>query len=160
MPLDVEKEVAALQQMPTRQLCQRYAELFGEQTRSRHRTYLIRKIAWKIQAVAEGGLSERARRRAAELAQGTELRVMPPKANDVAQTPMVLTHMVVTTDSRLPAIGTEMVRQYKGRTIRAIVLSDGFEFEGERYASLSAVAKKITGTHVNGFRFFGLEGKP
>jgi hypothetical protein len=94
------------------------------------------------------------------LAQGTELRVMPPKSNDVAHTPMVLTHAVATADPRLPATGTELVRQYKGRTIRAIVLSDGFEFEGERYASLSAVAKKITGTHVNGFRFFGLEGKP
>jgi len=160
MQLDVEREVAALQQMPTRQLCERYAELFGEQTRSRHRTYLIRKIAWKLQTVGEGDLSERARRRAEELAHGTELRVMPPKANDVAHTPMVLTHMVATTDPRLPATGTEIVRQYKGRTFRVLVIPDGFEFEGERYASLSAVAKKITGSHVNGFRFFGLEGKP
>jgi hypothetical protein len=159
MPLDVEKEVAALQQVPTGQLCERYAELFGEQTRSRHRTYLIRKIAWKLQTAAEGDLSERARRRAEELARGTELRVMPPKTSDVAQTPMVITHAVAAIDPRLPAAGTEIVRQYKGRTYRVLVVPDGFEFEGQRYTSLSAVAKTITGSHVNGFRFFGLEGK-
>jgi hypothetical protein len=79
MKIDIEKEVAALQQMSTGQLCNRYAELFGESTRTRHRTYLVRKIAWKMQALAEGDLSERARRRAEELARGAELRVMPPK---------------------------------------------------------------------------------
>ncbi len=42
--------------------------------------------------------------------------------------------------------------------VRVIVLADGFEYEGERYRTLSAVARKITGTHVNGFRFFNLEG--
>ncbi|CAN5357348.1 DUF2924 domain-containing protein [soil metagenome] len=160
MQLDVEREVAALQQMPTGQLCERFAELFGEQTRSRHRTYLMRKIAWKLQTVAEGDLSERALRRAEELARSTELRVMPPKANDVAETAMILTHAVATTDPRLPAAGTEIVRPYKGRTFRVLVVDDGFEFEGQRYASLSAVAKLITGSHVNGFRFFGLEAKP
>lgn len=159
MPLDAEREVAALQQMPTGQLCERYAELFGEQTRSRHRTYLIRKIAWKLQTLAEGDLSERARHRAEELARGVELRVMPPKASDVAHTPMVITHAVPTSDPRLPATGTEIVRHYKGRTFRVLVVPEGFEFEGQRYTSLSAVAKVITGSHVNGFRFFGLEGK-
>lgn len=160
MRLDVEKEIAALQQRPTGQLCERYAELFGEQTRSRHRTYLIRKIAWKLQALAEGDLSERARRRAEELAQNTELRVMAPKAQDIAQSPMVLTRAVTSADPRLPAVGTELIRQYKGRAYRVRVIADGFEFEGQRYASLSAVAKLITGPHLNGFRFFGLEAKP
>lgn len=159
MANEVEQEVAALQQMPTGQLCERYAELFGEQTRSRHRTYLIRKIAWKLQALAEGGLTERAQRRAEELARGSELRVMPPKTNDVAGSSLVLKHVVPTTDPRLPAEGTMLVRKYKGRTLQVRVLHEGFEFEGQRYASLSAVAKVITGSHVNGFRFFGLEGK-
>jgi len=76
------------------------------------------------------------------------------------QAPAVITHAPITTHSRLPAPGTAMVRQYKGRTLQVLVLTDGFEFEGERYKSLSAVAKKITGAHVNGYRFFGLEGKP
>ena len=159
MKLDIEREVAALQQMSTGQLCERYAELFGEPTRTRHRTYLVRKIDWKLQALAEGGLSERARRRAAELARGAELRVMPPKANEVTHAAAVVAHATTSTDSRLPTPGTAIVRHYKGRTLQVLVLPDGFEFEGQRYKSLSAVAKKITGSHVNGYRFFGLEGK-
>ena len=86
MELDIEREVSALRQMPMVQLCERYAELFGEPTRTRHRTYLVRKIVWKMQARAEGDLSERARRRAEELAKGTELRVMPPKNDGVIRT--------------------------------------------------------------------------
>jgi len=160
MKLDIEREVAALQRMSTGQLCERYAELFGEPTRTRHRTYLVRKIAWKLQALIEGDLSERARRRAEELARGTELRVMPPKSAEATRPPAVVTHATISTDARLPTPGTAIVRQYKGRTIQVLVLPDGFEFEGQRYKSLSAVAKKITGSHVNGYRFFGLEGKP
>ncbi len=159
MKLDIEKEVAALQQMSTGQLCERYAELFGEPTRTRHRTYLIRKIAWKLQALVEGGLSERARRRAEELARGTELRVMPPKSAESVTANAVVALPAMPADPRLPKPGTAIVRQYKGRTLQVLVLPDGFEFEGQRYQSLSAVAKKITGSHVNGYRFFGLEDK-
>lgn len=50
MKLDIDREVAALEGMSTGQLCERYAELFGEPVRTRHRTYLIRKIAWRLQA--------------------------------------------------------------------------------------------------------------
>ena len=54
-------EVANLQAMSTGELARRYAEVFGEQARTRHKAYLIRRIAWRIQALAEGDLSERAR---------------------------------------------------------------------------------------------------
>ncbi|MDW8224362.1 MAG: DUF2924 domain-containing protein [Gemmatales bacterium] len=158
MTLHIERELAILQQRSTGQLCQRYAELFGEPTRSRHRTYLIRKILWKLQALAEGDLSERARRRAEELARGFELRVMPPQAPSATSAP-VAAIPARAADPRLPAPGTVLVREYKGRTLQVTVLPDGFEFEGERFKSLSAVAKKITGSHVNGYRFFGLEGQ-
>lgn len=158
MNLDIERETAALQRMSTGQLCERYAELFGETTRTRHRLYLVRKIAWKLQALAEGDLSERARRRAEELARGSELRVMPPKAPAGKGEGEVPAHVPVSADSRLPSPGTAIVRQYKGRKLQVLVVSDGFEFEGQRFKSLSAAAKKITGSHVNGYRFFGLEG--
>lgn len=160
MKLDIEREVAALKQMSTGQLCERYAELFGEPTRTRHRTYLVRKVAWKLQALVEGDLSERARRRAEELAHGTELRVMAPKSPEAARLSEVATYVPISTDARLPSPGTALVRQYKGRSLQVVVLANGFEFEGQRYKSLTAVAKKITGSHVNGFRFFGLEDKP
>jgi hypothetical protein len=59
-------------------------------------------------------------------------------------------------DSRLPSPGTILLCPYKGRTLQVKVLSDGFEFQGTVYPSLSAVAKAITGTHTNGFLFFRL----
>ena len=111
MTLPIDRALAILQQMSTGQLCQRYAELFGEPTRSRHRTYLIRKIAWKLQALVEGDLSERARRRAEELAHGWELRVMPPIAHEATQTAAVVQHAAIATDARLPTPGTAIVRQ-------------------------------------------------
>ena len=59
-------------------------------------------------------------------------------------------------DERLPPPGTVIARKYKGRTLQVKVRADGFEYEGEVHASLSAVAKAITGSHCNGFNFFRL----
>jgi hypothetical protein len=59
-------------------------------------------------------------------------------------------------DPRLPPPGNWIEREYKGRTIRVLVVADGFEYEGERYRSLSAIAKAVTGSHVNGYLFFRL----
>ena len=59
-------ELSTLEQMSTNELCERYLNLFGQPVRTRHKAYLVRKIAWRIQALAEGDLSERARKRAAE----------------------------------------------------------------------------------------------
>ncbi len=151
MEIEIDREMAALGGMSTGQLCERYAELFGQPVRTRHRAFLIRKIAWRLQAVAEGDLTERARRRATELANDADVRVMPPKRVVLKVQPEMAS------DSRLPAPGTAIVRKYRGRSLRVLVLADGFEYEGQRYKSLSAVAKAITGSHCNGFRFFKLE---
>lgn len=158
MKIDIDREVALLEGMSTGQLCERYAELFREPARTRHKTYLIRKIAWRLQAMAEGDLSERARRRAAELANDAEVRVMPPKPPASPAAAATPADASKSSDPRLPRPGTALVRKYKGRQVRVIVLADGFEYEGERFSSLTAVAKAITGTHCNGFRFFKLEG--
>jgi hypothetical protein len=53
-------------------------------------------------------------------------------------------------------VGTLLTRKYKGRTLQVKVATDGFEFEGEMYKSLSAIAKAVTGSHWNGYHFFGL----
>jgi hypothetical protein len=52
-----------------------------------------------------------------------------------------------------------LTRQYRGRTIKVVVLPNGFEFEGQVYRSLSAVAKVVTGAHWNGYHFFGVKRK-
>jgi len=75
MDLNVEKEVVALRQMTVPQLREKYRDVFGHETRSRHKAFLIKRIVWRLQALAEGDLTERARRRAEELANdadGTE----------------------------------------------------------------------------------------
>ena len=102
-------------------------------------------------------MSERARRRAAELANDADVRVTPPR--DHREDAGRGTDADASPDNRLPEIGDALVRLYKGRQVRVVVLEDGFEYDGQRYKSLSAVAKAISGTHCNGFRFFGLEGK-
>jgi len=159
MKLNIAKELAALEQMTVGQLQQRYVEVFGEPVRSRHKQYLIRRIAWRLQANAEGGLSERALRRAEELANVADARVTPPRAAKEGAAGTA-TPPASATDRRLPPAGTAITRRYKGRTISATVLPDGFEYGGERYGSLSAVAKAVTGSHMNGFRFFQIEGQP
>jgi hypothetical protein len=157
---DIATEIAALDQMSTGDLTERYAELHGQPCRTRHRAYLIRKIAWRLQANAEGGLSERARQRAAELADDAEVRVMapktmicPPQNGEVATVTMPApTGRGKSTDPRLPAPGSAIVRKYKGRVHRVVFLKDGsgFEYEGDRYRTLTAVAKRITRSHING----------
>jgi len=169
MKLNLAKELATMEQMTVGQLHDRYVEVFGEPVRSRHRQYLIRRIAWRLQANAEGGLSERALRRAEELANDADVRVTPPRGPtscDVGRNGGLTSMRVpvgglvaraTTADPRLPPVGGQLTRKYKGRTIHVTVLADGFEYLGERYKSLSAIAKTITGSHMNGYRFFGLE---
>jgi len=155
--LNIEKTVAAMERMTVDELRRKYAETFGEQTGGRHKQWLIKRIAWRIQANAEGGLSERARLRAMELANDADLRMTPPREPKNVQNPSVVTKRVrIACDNRLPLPGTILQREYKGRVVRVKVLKDGFEFEGERFKSLTAVAGAITDKHWNGFHFFNL----
>jgi hypothetical protein len=82
----------------------------------------------------------------------------PQKGESATVTRPAPTGQAKPTDPRLPAPGSAIVRQYKGRTHRVVFLKDGsgFEYEGDRYRTLSAVAKRITRSHINGFRFFKL----
>jgi len=62
-------------------------------------------------------------------------------------------------DSLLPFPGTVLVKTYRGRKIAVKVLLEGFEYDGAKYTSLSAVAERVTGTRWNGFLFFGLQAR-
>jgi hypothetical protein len=151
--LNILNEVSALQRLTIGQLRQRFAEVFGEATPASNRTWLIKRIAWRLQALAEGDLSERARRRAAELARDADLRLNPPrrKTTTAAPEPASVPALI---DPRLPPPGTILTRPYKGQQLHVQVLTDGFAYAGHVYPSLSAVAKAITGSHGNGFHFF------
>ena len=80
---DVKRQIAALERMTVGQLQARYADVFGETARSGNRQWLFRRVAWRIQALAEGDLSERAYQRARELARDADIRVRPPKDQEV-----------------------------------------------------------------------------
>ena len=156
----VRKEIEALRHMTVGQLKEKYAEVFGEETRSRHKHFLFRRIAWRIQALADGGLSERARRRALEIANDADLRVRAPKTMfqqdfSLSSGNAVQGRVAVKADPRLPAPGGTVERRYKGRDIVVKVREEGFEYEGKLYKSLSAIAHEVTGTKWNGFLFFG-----
>lgn len=162
MQLHIGKEIAALQRMTTRELRARYAELFGEETRATNGTWMIKRIAWRLQAMAEGDLSERAQRRAAELANDADLRTTVPKAAYAARISAATAGakaLAAGRDQRLPMPGTVLTRKYKEKLLEVNVLQEGFEFAGMVYPSLSAVAKVITGSHCNGYLFFGLNQK-
>jgi hypothetical protein len=153
--LNIVNEVAALQRLSVGQLRQRFAELFGEATAASNRTWLVKRIAWRLQALAEGDLSQRARQRAAELARDADLRLNPPPSKTTTTTPPPEpVSMPTPVDQRLPPPGTILTRPYKGQLVQVQVLTEGFAYAGRVYASLSAVAKAITGSHTNGFLFF------
>ena len=157
MHLNIEKEVAALQRMAVRELRTRYGEVFGEQTRAGNKPWLIKRIVWRLQSISEGDLSERARRRAAELANDADVRLSPPKAqSSVGESRQKTATTVVRRNERLPLPGTMITRQYKGEMLQVEVLSTGFAFQGDVYKSLDAVAGAITGQHCNGYHFFRL----
>ena len=158
MPIDVDAAVTTLKRMTVTQLRERYAEVFGETARSFNKQHLVKRIAWRLQAIHEGDLSERARRRAGELGNDADLRIRPPAAPaEVGDNGGTTTSPFrVGGDDRPPMPGTLLKREYKGRTVQVRVLPHGFEFDGEVYRSLSAVARKVTGAHWNGYHFFGL----
>jgi hypothetical protein len=153
--VNIVNEVAALQRLSIGQLRQRFAELFGEATHASNRTWLVKRIAWRMQALAEGDLSQRARQRATELARDADLRLNPPPSKTTTTTPPPEpVSMPTSIDQRLPPPGTILTRPYKGQLVQVQVLTEGFAYAGRVYPSLSAVAKAVTGSHCNGFLFF------
>ncbi len=163
MANDLGRTLAALEAMTVPQLVRTYADVFGESTNGRNKVWLVRRIAWRMQANAHGGLSEAARAKAAELANDADIRTTIPKeaptarpVEDEAPPPKVVKFVA---DSRVPPPGTVLTRNYKGTEVRVTVRADGFEHDGTLYPSLSAVAKVVSGAHCNGFAFFKLTGK-
>jgi hypothetical protein len=153
----IHHEITALQRLTIQQLRVRYGEVFGEGTSASNRVWLVKRIAWRLQALAEGDLTERARRRAAELANDADIRMFPPKEMQAAVVAAERTETAVPpfkTDDRLPPAGTILTREYKGTVVQVQLLQSGFEYRGQVFKSLSAVAKAVTGSHVNGYAFF------
>ena len=159
--MNLAHDIATLPTLTVAQLRQRYADVFGEATRAAHKAWLVKRIAWRLQALAEGDLSQRARQRAAELANDADLRLGPPKTPTLSAPVSSAASSVPepaprVPDRRLPLPGAVLTRPYKGQLLQVTVLQSGFAYQGKVFASLSALAKAITGSHCNGYLFFRL----
>ena len=144
-------EINAVRKLSMEELRARYLELFGEDTKTRNKVYLFKRIAFRMQELKHGGLSEAARLRAEELAAQTPIRKRLAASDGAA-----CAQPAVVRDPRLPPPGTVLRRTHDGIEHEVTVLGDGFEYHGERFKSLSVLASKIAGTRWNGYGFFGL----
>jgi hypothetical protein len=160
---EVLMEIEKLRRASLAALREKYREVFREETQCRHRQHLFRRVAWRLQALAEGGLSERAHKRAQEIARDADLRIIAPKDFLVVGGERIEAiaggRNRRQLDRRIPIPGTILRREWKGRTILVEVLQDGFCYEGRHYCSLTAIAVAVTGTRWNGLAFFGLTDK-
>jgi hypothetical protein len=147
MTKTIPEEIAELRAMPMPDLVARYEEVFGRPPRVKHREFLWKRIAWKIQEQRFGGLSEVAKRRLDELI--AEIRLPLDEA-----TRTVAGRLAPAPKRGAPAVGGTIVREWRGQTIEVRVVENGFEWNGAPYRSLSAVARAVTGAHWNGNLFF------
>ncbi len=160
MALNITKEVANMERLSVGALCERYREVFGEDIKARNNQWLIKRIAWKLQANQEGDISERARKLAMKIAQSSDIRRSAPK---IRTRPIESSFETVTSAitppaaSRLPIAGTVLMKNYKGRSIQVRVLPNSSEYEREQYKTLTAIARIVTGQkNISGLQFFKL----
>ena len=134
--------LTALKSMPMPNLKAQWRELFESEPPPFNRRYLENRLAYRIQELAYGGLKPETLLRLQALGEQLD------SGNITARR--------IRPDAR-PIAGTRLVREWKGVEHTVTVLTDGFEWEGRPYRSLSAIARAITGTRWNGLVFFGLK---
>jgi hypothetical protein len=138
-PSDVKAEVAGLLDRSTAELRLAWHEFHrAGPPLGLSRDLLIRALANQLQERSYGGMSRALRRRLQSLAGASEKATMGAAPGIVLKA------------------GTTLVRQWRGHTHTVLVHNDGFEHEGQRYRSLTAIAERITEAHWSGPRFFGL----
>ena len=147
-PSRIREEIEGLRHVTTAQLKDKYREVFGEDSRSNHKQFLFRRIAWRIQANAWGGLSERARRRALEIADDSDLRIRAPKnflRQAIDETRTVEARLRPGLDLRLPLPGTPLIRRYQGKDVIVHVRADGGCMTGTKRNSSRERAHHLRG---------------
>src|SRR5260221_2701519 len=133
--MTLKQKIELLPAMAVKDLRVKYAEVFGDQTNANNRDWLVKRIAWRLQAQNEGGLTERAKQRAKELANEADLRVLAPASMPAPGT------STENRDQRLPQPGSIITRTYKGEAYSVEVLASGFSWNDTTYKTLTAVAE-------------------
>ncbi len=128
-------------------LIKRWYKYFNEEPPSgAKKEFLIKHIAWQMQAKKYGGYSAQTLKQLEKLAQKISNK-SEISESDIKISPRQILEIKP---------GTKLIREHHEIKHEVIVLENGFSYNGERYKSLSAIAYKITGTKWNGKRFFGL----
>lgn len=138
MESSITERLMQIQDMSLKELRLYWRELYGTDTPHYNRAFLLKRLSYRLQELSFGGLSDSVKSR---INQGIKLGTVPKPGKK----------------SKPPA-GTKLLREYDGVEHEVTVRHDGFEYQGQRFSSLSAVARKITGTRWNGPRFFGMRG--
>lgn len=149
-------QIMGLKGLSTEDLLKKYEELFdGKKAPSNNKTYLWRKLAFRIQELEYGDLSEDAQNRVNELIEEYDpVNNKALRPNDAFQDIQGDASPIHSRDRRLPIPGTVITKEYKGNAIQVKVLDRGFEYKNKVYRSLTAITKDITGSHWNGYLFF------
>src|SRR5258708_16528708 len=151
-------EIEQLRRATVGELRTKYFDLFGQPSHSNHKQFLFRRVAWRLQALAYGELSDQARQQALALAQDADLRIKAPRhlvgAGQQVLLPTLRSRRKEGRDKRLPQPGGVLHREFKGQLVVVQVLDHGFQYQDRFYKSLSAIARQVTGTHWNGYAFF------
>ena len=154
---NITEQIQVLKSATLSTIQERYKELFNAtEAPCANKPYLIKKIAYRLQETAHGGLSDETKARIAELIEKYD------PINNKALRPQVLSagknvvSIPFMRDKRLPIPGTVIHKKYKGEDIHVKILDKGFECKDRYYRSLTAIAFELTGAHWNGFAFFNL----
>ena len=134
-------QLAALPEKTPAELKQLWRELYNREPPSYNKPFLVKRLAYRIQELAYGGLSARAEAKLNVLIEEEDRRVKGLPSLRKGDRPIA---------------GTRLIRQWQGVEHCVTVLDDGFEYQGARYRSLSAIARAIAGTRWNGWVFFGV----
>jgi len=137
-------QVVALERMDLEELSAQYRTYFAKEPPSKTRKQLVARLAYRIQEIVHGGLSQEARSRLEEIHEVCGLPGRLPEKKE---------------RKNAPAPGTKLIREYLGVVHEVIVRDKGFEYRGGMYRSLSAIATAISGSHVSGPVFFGIKKK-
>jgi hypothetical protein len=150
---DILNQILALKEMKSEELLRKYLEIFDDQRpKINNAEYLRKKISYRIQEIAHGGLSEDANTRIEQL-----ITVYDPINNRLLRkTTGKESSVKIKRDRRLPIPGSIITKIYKGVEIKVKVHEKGFEYEGKTYRTLSQVANVLTENHWNGYLFFNL----
>ena len=143
---EIIRKLAELEKLPFKGLKQRWREAFGSEPPGYNRFFLTKRLAYHIQEQAFGGVSEPTK---AKLR-----RLIKAEGYDDLGRPTATGSRPLAADTIVP--GTVLVREYQEKRYSVTVMEDGYEFEGRPYRSLTAIARRITGTNWNGPAFFGL----